>query len=381
MPSHILAHHLAPHGNNFNAVRLGAALAVVISHAFPLATGVSTTEPLIGVTYFTLGQHAVNLFFMLSGLVVAASLDRSPSYLAFAQRRLLRVLPGLAFSGLITALALGPLVSTLALGAYLTDPGMATYLAKTASLSTTGVTLPSVFAGNPFPGLVNEPLWTIKYELLCYGGLVAVGALGFLRTLSRSLVLLVGSLAGYAVLRWLDQFDGQIGSASHVARFWLCFVLGVTAYTFRDVVRPSCLVAAGLAMAFVIAVGSSLELIASYLAIGYGALCVSFVPIGRLRRLTNETDLSYGVYIYGWPITQAVIWAHPDLSPWGVLSLAIPLSLGAAWLSWRFIERPAMSLKRHHVRSWFWYWVKPARALEHGSPQYANLDFQKGRSS
>ena len=95
MLSPLLAHHLAPQSNNFNAVRLGAALAVVVSHAFPLATGVSATEPLVGVTYFTLGQHAVNLFFMLSGLVVAASLDRSPSYPTFAQRRLLRVLPGL----------------------------------------------------------------------------------------------------------------------------------------------------------------------------------------------------------------------------------------------------------------------------------------------
>lgn len=346
-----LADRLARQDNNFNAIRLVAALAVVTSHAFPLATGDSATEPLSRLTYFTLGQHAVNVFFMLSGLVVAASLDRSPSFLAFAERRILRVFPALFVCALAVLLLLGPAVSTLPIASYLTDPGIRTYILKMAALSTTGVTLPGAFASNPLPALVNEPLWTIKYELLCYAGLVGVGALGLLRTRARCGGMLVVSLAVYAVLRWLDQFDGQIGLASHVGRFWLCFALGVTAYAFREVVRPSWGIAAALAVAFCLSIGSPVELVFSYLAAGYAILCLSLVPIGRLRHLTNETDLSYGIYIYGWPLTQTVVWAYPGLPPWTVLAVAVPLTVAAAWLSWHLIERPALSLR---VRAYQW---------------------------
>lgn len=346
-----LSRRLTPQSNNFNALRLGAALAVVVSHAFPLATGSEASEPLAGVNHFTLGQHAVNLFFTLSGLMTAASLDRSPGYGTFALRRILRVLPGLAASIALTALVLGPLVSTLPLRAYLADPGLLTFLARMAALSSTAATLPGVFSANPLPGLVNEPLWTIKYELLCYAVLAGVAALGLLRSRRRCLWLAAASLAAYVALRSFDQFEGQIGHASHVARFWLCFVLGVTAYVLRDHVRPSWPLAAGLAAGLVLAVGSPIELLASYLAVGYGAVCLALLPAGALRRATNRADLSYGVYIYGWPLTQAVLWARPGLTAWELLTLALPLSLAAAWVSWRFIERPALSLKDRCARS------------------------------
>jgi len=81
--------------NNFDLVRLAAAASVIVSHSFLIAGGPLSVEPLAGISSFTLGQHAVAVFFILSGLLVAASLERNPEPVAFLGGRVLRVFPGL----------------------------------------------------------------------------------------------------------------------------------------------------------------------------------------------------------------------------------------------------------------------------------------------
>ncbi|WP_239509243.1 acyltransferase, partial [Stenotrophomonas maltophilia] len=69
--------------NNFNAVRLLAALSVVVSHSFLLVIGKTAAEPLSSTPY-TLGQHAVNVFFVLSGLMLSRSFAIQPNWKTFA---------------------------------------------------------------------------------------------------------------------------------------------------------------------------------------------------------------------------------------------------------------------------------------------------------
>ena len=65
-------------------------------------------------------------------------------------------------------------------------------------------------------------------------------------------------------------------------------------------------------------------------------------------------DLSYGLYIYGWPSEQLVMWLSGGKASWwqvfvGSLAIALP----AAWLSW------------HGIEKWALYWGRrlPARQL------------------
>jgi peptidoglycan/LPS O-acetylase OafA/YrhL len=62
-----LSQALAPSRNSFNLLRIIAALSVLISHSFLIPVGTGAIEPLIAWTPFTLGQHAVNLFFVIPG--------------------------------------------------------------------------------------------------------------------------------------------------------------------------------------------------------------------------------------------------------------------------------------------------------------------------
>lgn len=69
--------HILPRDrNNFNLLRLVAASAVVVSHAVLLHPRHKNYQILSDVNFYHLGDHAVNVFFVLSGLTVAASLSR-----------------------------------------------------------------------------------------------------------------------------------------------------------------------------------------------------------------------------------------------------------------------------------------------------------------
>src|SRR5215207_8588173 len=184
---------MAPERNNFALLRLAAAVSVVVSHAFYLTTGNEFAQPLAGMTRYNLGQHAVNVFFILSGLMVAGSLDRAPSLTSFVLARILRILPGLAICVLLTAFLIGPLVSTLSLTAYFSNTQTYTYPAQTLTLAKISGLLPGVFDGNPHPG-VNIPLWTLKYEVLCYGLLALLAAMGAWRSQRALLTVLALSL-------------------------------------------------------------------------------------------------------------------------------------------------------------------------------------------
>ena len=102
-------------------MRLGLALAVVVSHAFSVVTGDVENEPLLALTGMTLGEHAVNGFFAVSGFLVTMSFLRR-GWRDYAIARTLRILPGLVAATLVVALVAGPLLSTLPVADYLRQP-------------------------------------------------------------------------------------------------------------------------------------------------------------------------------------------------------------------------------------------------------------------
>ena len=152
---------LAPDRNSFGAVRLSMALAVLISHCFYLLSSTSHSEPLHAWTGYTLGEYGVQVFFIVSGILVAPSLDRSRSVLDFAIGRSLRIFPALVVCVLLTALVLGPIMTACAPLGYLADAGVPRYIARTLLLTTGSAPLPGVFEDLPVARLVNLSLWTL----------------------------------------------------------------------------------------------------------------------------------------------------------------------------------------------------------------------------
>lgn len=339
---------LDPKCNNFTLLRLLSAIAVVVSHAVFLRTGDKADEIFAGSSLYTLGDHAVNVFFILSGLTVAASLARSDSTLQFLVARALRIFPALLVCT-ITLVLVGMMLSDRGTARYLFDPAIYKYVAVTASLTTASAELPGVFSANPHPTIVNASLWTLKFEVLCYIGLALLGHVGFLNRQKFSSLLLATWIPVGAFL--ILQDAKVLNSVEQAGRFLICFSLGVALFVYRDVAPISGWIAASLGALAWIALGTGLERIIAPVAVGYAALWIGNWPLTRLRTITNRMDLSYGTYIFGWPISQTLVHFFPQISPAGIVVSSIFLAGGLAALSWHFVESPALK-KRSAIDFW-----------------------------
>lgn len=84
-------------------------------------------------------------------------------------------------------------------------------------------------------------------------------------------------------------------------------------------------------------------------------LCVSvlFILLGEMYwkyvsdGIKHVGDMSYGVYIYSFPLQQMLIALLPNIKPIQLMCLTMVSVLPIAYVSWRYIEKPALSLKRH----------------------------------
>ena len=339
----------AERANNFDVTRLMAALAVVFSHSFLIAEGSEANEPFVRLTgnQCVLGLVGVFVFFVISGYLVTASWCRNPAAAGFAARRALRIFPALIVNMLVCALLLGPLVSQLPLGTYLATPELADFCRKVLTLNPGPLHLPGVlFADNPVGLHVNGSLWTLRYEAMMYATVVLLGIAGLLR-LRVALGLTALGIAAVGCESALKPF-GDFGEWAWMLGF---FCSGMALYFLREriVFRSRYALIAVAALAVFVALGRFIMLFplaGAYLVIWFATRHDRWLDYSR-----HVGDLSYGLYIYGWPAGQFVMWLSGGHAQWwqvffGSLLIALP----AAWLSWHGIEKWALRRRRREAR-------------------------------
>lgn len=325
--------------NNFDVIRLGAALLVLFSHAFVLS---DAQEPVVGM--ITFGQLGVLVFFGVSGHLIAQSWAADSRLSAFLAKRALRIFPALIVVAFVTAFVIGPLVSSDGARAYFGSADALGY-AVSNSLTFLDDDLPGVFTTNPIP-TVNGSLWTLHFEALSYLVVAAAGVAAARRggrmasTIAFAAMLLVG--LGFSV------DDASLGGNTVVA----AFAVGALLFLWADVVPRSPLGAAFAMLAFV-AAGSSgvggLELLVGPFAVAYAAIVFAYAtPPGWSERLRGH-DLSYGLYLWGFLLQQLIVWWFPAIDAPTLLLLSLMVTVPVAALSWFLVERPALRLKHRFV--------------------------------
>lgn len=333
--------------NNFDLLRLLAALIVLISHSFPLAGKQSATW---GGIFFGYDPSviAVSAFFVISGFLIAGSLERR-TLSEYVQARALRIIPALAVTVVVTALILGPLFTTLPLLEYFSSPDTLYYLGNTIPYKTT-FTLPGVFQDLPFAGGVNGSLWTLPIEAFCYLLLAVVFLIG-----RRSLILVLPVLALIALYFLWDFAVAPIESValfgttktSSVARYGFLFLMGAVLWFFKDKIPFK----GGLAATCVVLllIGSQIGYwrYAILIFLPYVLLYLAYrkpVFVAGIRKLG---DLSYGTYLFAFPIQQSIVsLSDKSINGWWLAIAASVIAMSLAWLSWHYIEKPALSFKR-----------------------------------
>ena len=347
----------AKDANSYGVVRLAAAIAVIFTHAFGVVGGWEAPEPMAAMTGWSVAAHAVHVFFALSGFMIAASWERSADWLDFAVARLLRIMPALVVVNIAIVIAGGIWLTTAAPSDYWTIANVGQFLARTVLLFAVGVGLDGVFADNPMPGSINIPIWTIRFEVICYITLmVFMAAVAVLRL--RGPARLIPVFAVLAVSAMVITVSGEpehFGFAAQLARFAFVFYLGVALWIARDIVPIRRDIALALAFPAALAVWSELPLRYPVMiaATAYWSFWLGSLKMGRLQRWASGTDLSYGVYIMGFFIQQWLVEAMPGMTVMQNALAATGLALAAAWISWTFVEKPALALRRVRARTPF----------------------------
>ncbi len=319
--------------NNFDVLRLIAAVSVIFSHAFLLAENSQEHDPLMLLTggQTILGLVGVFVFFTISGYLVTQSFDTTPSPLVFLAKRALRVFPGLWVCVLVCAFVIGPLVTSLPPGEYLAQPEPYIFVLRNAVLDIHYNRLPGVefWPGN-IGGIVNGPLWSLPCEVMLYLMLFVLGVCRLL-TLPVGLLLLAVGLGGL----WFEATD-LLGGV-----FWLLgfFAAGICGYHLRGTRFFAGRWAIVAALGLVLSIPAHLFLLMFPL---FGSYLTLYIALDR--RLPSVPaarygDLSYGLYIYGWPIEQCVIYfGRGTATWWQVFVISLALAVPTALLSWHLVE-------------------------------------------
>ncbi|HYC41757.1 MAG TPA: acyltransferase [Noviherbaspirillum sp.] len=319
--------------NNFDFLRIVAAFLVLVSHQFAL-NGLPEPE----VFRMSLGTFAVLIFFSVSGFLVSQSWRHDPHALRFLLKRFLRIWPGLAVVTLAAAFVLGPLVSTLDAQAYFAHPDLRDFL-RNLKVTTIRYVLPGVFTDNPHPRAVNGSLWTIPLEVRCYFALLAAGIIGLM---ARRWMVALGTLA-FGMYFFGFAFDPK----NYQYHFALYFFAGACLDLYRRAWEEQplrLLAAAGVASLAFHLLGMAPVALLCMLPVLVVFIGTRSTPV--LNRFGRFGDVSYGVYIYAFPVQQTVVWmAGKDYPFVPGLLIASGVTLACAFLSWHLVEHPALRLK------------------------------------
>ena len=330
--------------NNIAELRLLFASFVVLSHSVQLA-GASHLDV---IRIIMNSEVAVQGFFILSGYLVFGSYDRIRDARTFYQRRFLRIYPAYLVAvlffltlGVVQALVIGQGVRWMDLGPYLA--------ANLTTLNFLYPTVGGVFSGNSL-NVINGALWSIKVELMFYalvpflyafavrypigllaGLLIAGGAIWW------PALLLLGDALGTAVpLSFKYQVPGQL----HF------FGLGIALFAHSKG-RISTAALGGLtafAVLFLLILGLTREALH---ALGLVTVIGAISSLPKMKDFFGRNDISYGVYLSHFPTIQLLLAAGAGQWPF-LWFIATVVSLAGlyGYLSWQFIERPALSWSR-----------------------------------
>ena len=328
--------------NNFNLLRFVFAALVIVSHGPELKDGDRSHElltRLFGTLSF--GEFAVDSFFLLSGYLILKSWVSQPEPFDYLRKRVLRIYPGFIVVSLLCVFLIGPNVGA---------PDYLTALNVGAALQSMMLLLPPegppVFHGVPYPAL-NGAVWTIVYEFGCYLMVLLIGLAAGRRIraawLVATLALLIAYVRGKRGIAWPLYYP--------MVRFGMLFAVGGCYYLWRgDLLgRKPWAIGAALLLVPCLFHRNGAELAVAFL---WGYLILSFAeaPRAALAWFNQLPDISYGVYLYAWPVSNLLLFHLPGIGRIALVLDTLALSVVLGVLSWYAVEKPFIALKTRRNR-------------------------------
>lgn len=318
-----------------NLVRLVLSIMVTWSHCYPLTKHQEPFEKYTGA--ISAGSIAVIGFFFISGFLVTQSYTRNPSICVFIISRVSRIWPALCVS-LLLSILLAWNTSIAEISTFF-NASINYFYHNIKLVEGISYSLPGAFHGAPFNS-VNGSLWTLPWEVRMYIGLLGIGVLGIL--FSRAtynllfLVCFILFISKTNIFQNLLPIDNKL-----VPTMIIAFMTGIIIFLNKPQshIRGACILLLG---AVFCALTQNKDLFYLFLVCGIvyflGFSKSNYSPI-------NKTDISYGVYIYSFPIQQFFISKFEISSPFILFIAVMPFVAILSYFSWRYIEKPCLKLK------------------------------------
>lgn len=331
--------------NNFDFLRVFAALCVTFAHSFN-HTYPQFIEPLYTLSggKFTFADIGLCIFFSISGYLIVKSAHHSGSFKNYIWKRVLRIQPLLLVVCFLTVFLLGPFFTTLGTKEYFMQPHTWSYFRNIAPIFGLQFNLPGVFENYTGEKGVNGSIWTLIVEERLY---LVIAFIFFTVKERTHLLLAVTILFNSAYFTSIIRPGFAVPFFSGSALFYAVLFLNAGLYYLLH--NPG----HNKNNWFILA--SVLLILTSWLLPGFYCLNVFAVPLlvinlatkkGILNKAGRYGDFTYGIYVFSFPVQQMLsAGAVTGSNPYILFALTLLIVVPAAVISWHFIEKKMLMLK------------------------------------
>jgi peptidoglycan/LPS O-acetylase OafA/YrhL len=267
----------------------------------------------------------------------------------FLRKRVLRIYPGFLLAAVISCFVAG-YIGAAVRSTYFQAFPYAHFFKMLPILEVPDI--PGIFVRQAYP-TVNGSTWTLRFEFACYLSMLLSIYLIRPKSGKTALIIAISMLAAYAAFM-LGHINPRIiiSDPRSFVRLAAFFYSGTILYYYRQYIMPSRWVALailwiGLMLAGRFIVSHDVRYVVDTIVtmtVGASALLsAGFTP--RVETGLGNRDYSYGVYLYGWPVTKCLVYFLPAISPWPLFFGSLAGATLLASVSWHFVERPALAKK------------------------------------
>jgi peptidoglycan/LPS O-acetylase OafA/YrhL len=337
--------------NNFDLLRLFAALEVVLLHSYP-----HLLLPYPAFFKVILNFPGVTMFFVMSGFLISASLERNNDLVTYFKNRAFRIFPALWTCIILTVIVIAVVTDI----SFLNWKAVPWFFAQFVGLIYT-----PEFLKNFGFGSYNGSLWTIPLELQFY---VVLPVLYFItiklspnktvRTVTIAIICLLFCLVTYYVKVRYDADNFSFNNTPKLLRY--SFIPNIYLFFFGVLLQRLQIYKSDWIY------GKGLFWLAGYLVVSYliptsnttyifKLLCLGVTTISMAytfptfsNKLFKGNDVSYGVYIYHGLVLGVVVEYKLFNNPVYIVVILVVTILLAS-LSWIFIEKPFLKRKKKTI--------------------------------
>ena len=333
--------------NNFDFLRFLFALLVVISHSYPLSGSNERSQWIYQITngQIVLAQIGLSGFFIISGYFIFQSLHRSKNIFNYFKKRFLRLFPALIVV-LLVSIILAPFVYKSEIP-FFKNNAVYTYVPNNLSLYHFQSSIKGIFDTNPYHA-INGSLWTIRYEFSLY---VSLSLLFFFRK-QKQIGIIFLSFA-FVVFCFLYNFYlNRLAYSTlfeiqglHLLNLGTFFIGGslLSSIEFEKLKYKS--VVLGIAiLVLVVSLYFNYYDSVKHVFLPIIIMLIGFMPLPFLSTFGKFGDMSYGIYIYSFPIQQTLVYFF-KINTYTLMITSVFLSIGFGYLSWHLIEKKALKYK------------------------------------